>query len=436
MKRTGLLAVLLAACAPVFADEGLGPQRFGIYARLVATDPGGASLMVERADGRLWVFRTDGEAARDLAGLKSGDEVMLTFVNDGPGTNDDDVVRDVELLASPVRAGIPLPFGVRTGLALREAAWLRAAMVRPRETLSASGVDADLAVPGPVILDDQGGVLDTSGAPGAQTTDGLLPGLATPGPVLVAGRNLVAGTDRFVSAVPGTFAQPRAEGNFTPGNVAPNMEDPGAVNAGGALSRPAAETPFTPGVVVPGVRDTAAGRGGTRITQPAVETGFTPGTVAPGVRDARTGSAALQPGRETLSSTGVPAALVAPTAVNTATVAPTAGTVGATTGAAPGATTATGTGQGGVTSGGTPLVGPTAPVTPGNGSHGAAPSAHTGASPTLTPGARSTGAAAGVRGTTTGTTGGSVGGQAAGTGASTGGTSTSSGGISGGGSNR
>jgi hypothetical protein len=429
MRRTVLLAVLLAASTAAFAEDGMGPQRLGIYARLVATDPGGSSVMVERADGALWVFRVDAAAMGELAALKSGDEVMLTFVNDGPGTNEDDLVRDVELLASPMRAGFPLPFGVRSGLVLREAAYLRASAIRPRETMSATGVDADFAVPGPVVLDAEGGAFATTGVAaggvvgsgfGVTTADGLLPGLTTPGPVLAGGRNLVAGTDRFASAVPGTFAQTQPVGSFTPGNVAPNMENPGAVGTGDALSRPAADTPFTPGVVVPGVRDAAAGRGGTRGTQPSVETGFTPGTVAPGVRDTRAGAAGgLRPG-ETLSTTGVPANLVAPTNVNTATGAAT-GTLGAGQ-----ATGTTGTAQTGVvTGGGAPVVGATAPatvpVTPtghGTATTGTAagvPTGHTGGSTTLTPGARSTTGTSGVSGTATGTT---------------------TGGVSGGGSNR
>jgi hypothetical protein len=446
MARTGLLALLLAAAASVAAAE---EQRFGMYARLVATDPAGTSVMVERADGQLWVYRLDAAAAREIAGLSAGDEVVLTFVYDGPGSGGDDVIRDVERLATPTRAGFSLPFGVLAGTTLRDAGQLRTATtIRPRSTAVGDGVgvDADLAVPGPVVLDGQPGTLDSSGVLGAggvvggtvsglRTADGLLPGLSNPGPVLIDGRNLVAGTDRgFTSAVPGSFAsttdvtgrvvtdaaRPQAAGSFTPGNVAPNVENPNAGNTGNELARPAADTPFTPGVVTPGVRDAAAGRGGVRGAQPNLETGFTPGTVAPGVRDPRVGTSSSTlstPGRETIGTTGVPATLVPPQAVNGSTGGTIVGTVGGTgttnvgtaTTAAPGTTTV----------GGTPLPGArTAPTPTGHGAVAPQPGVPSGghAGTTTAPAPARTGTpstgAAGV-GSTTGTTGSTTGSTAA-----------------------
>lgn len=238
-----------ATAAPAPADTGR--QRFQAYGRLVAANPAASTVMVERIDGTLWVYRVDRTASRELASLRAGQEVALTFVYDGPGRDEADVVRDFEVLAPTVATQSAMPFGVMAGTSLMEAGFIRTAG-------GAWGIGAQR--------------LDTVG--------GLLPGLGVPGPVLLPVGSGVTGQGGVVSG--GLVAtattndtlrgsgflndpsRPQAAGNFTPGNVAPNVQSPGATNpsVAGPLARPSAQSGFTPGMVAPGVPDasTPAGR--------------------------------------------------------------------------------------------------------------------------------------------------------------------------------
>ena len=289
MNRTSIFALVVAAATAAPAPAETGRQRFQAYGRLVAANPSASTVMVERIDGTLWVYRVDGTAARELSALRAGQEVALTFIYDGPGRDDADVVRDFEILAPTVDTVSAMPFGVVAGTSVTEAGYVRTA----------------------------GGAWGI-GAQRLDTTGGLLPGLGVPGPVLlpvgsgvrsggvVSGGGLVAAattadTLRVVGLASDTSGRPQAAGNFTPGNTAPNVRNPGATgpSTAGTLARPAAQSGFTPGTRAPGVRDLSVGR----------ET-LTPGVPANLVipNNAATGTGTPVQGGGTPTATGGPAA--------------------------------------------------------------------------------------------------------------------------------
>lgn len=272
---------------------------------VIAGDAGQGTLLVQRADGTLWVFRVSPAALPRLSGLRTGDEVVLAFDNaDGRG----DLVRSIELMAPRTEAaGVTLahvlPFGVLRGVPILDVgaavAGLGAAGPDPREP--ETPVPGTFAgVPGGVPI----GTVFAAGFPGA------FPSLVTPGAVpLIPGGTAIATASVSTPSAPlrvrsvfpegavpplsaaaeaaGALGQPaRADVQGLPfgaAAVGPGVAPAPPPASAGFTPTPQQTGPFTPGTIAPGVRqDVPSGIPGV-APRPQVQGPFTPGTVVPGV---------------------------------------------------------------------------------------------------------------------------------------------------------